>query len=253
MKDFLLLSTINAITYKDFFPLLKEGKVRGGYNFNKVVMFETPEGEIKKQIGITWFTTLPTPNKKKLILTKRYKHDEYPHYDNYRAIEVGKVKDIPYDYECMMGVPITIFGYDLDNVEIIGDKTINGKDTKINGKEKYRRVLIKKKIEVQGIWNDKREEADFIVKGTPTYIDEKHKSFQGPVVDGKAKYSRVLIKKKIVIMGMAAGNSAVNDFGSQAGYRKHKKDRGGCPVLDDEIIYARILIRNKRSWENITI
>lgn len=54
----------------------------------------------------------------------------------------------------------------------------------------------KKKIEVRGIWNDKREEADFIVKGTPTYIDDKHKSFQGPVVDGKAKYARVLIRRK---------------------------------------------------------
>lgn len=45
MKDFLLLANVNAITYKEFFPLLKEGKARGGYNFNKVVMFETPEGE----------------------------------------------------------------------------------------------------------------------------------------------------------------------------------------------------------------
>lgn len=129
------------------------------------MMFETPEGEQKKQPGICWLTTLPTPNKRKLILTKKYKHTEYHHYDNYNAIEVGKVKDIPYDYNCVMGVPITIFGYDLDNV---------------------------------------------------------------------------------VIMGMAAGNSAVNGFGSQAGYRKHKKDRGGCPVLDDEIIYARILIRVTR-------
>lgn len=166
MKDFLLLSSVNAITYKEFFPLLKEGKARGGYNFNQVVMFETPEGEAKKEFGICWFTSLPTPNKRKLILTKKYKHTEYPHYDNYNAIEVGKVKDIPYDYDCVMGVPITILQYDLDNVE------------------------------VQGIWNDKREEADFIVKGAPTYIDEKHKSFQGPVVDGKAKYSRILIRWK---------------------------------------------------------
>ena len=207
MKDFLLLSTINAITYKDFFPLLKEGKARGGYNFNKVLSFETPEGEIKKQGGISWYTTLPTPNKKKLVLTKRYKHDEYPHYDNYRAIEVSRIKDIPYDYDCVMGVPITIFQYDLDNVEIV-DINPHFFSTIAQGLEKpeqlhlegmkdpYARVLIKKKIEVRGIWNDKREEADFIVKGTPTYIDEKHKSFQGPVVDGKAKYSRVLIRNK---------------------------------------------------------
>ena len=155
MKDFLLLSNVNAVTYKEFFPLLKEGKARGGYNFNKTLMFETPEGE-KSGPNIAWFTSLPTPDKKKLILTKKYKHTEYPHYDNYNAIEVGKVKDIPYDYDCVMGVPITIFGYDLDNVEIMkdtrlfrkkivimGDKTINGKDTKINGKERYRRVCVR--------------------------------------------------------------------------------------------------------------
>jgi hypothetical protein len=155
MKDFLLLSTINAITYKDFFPLLKEGKARGGYTFNKTMMFETPEGE-KSGPNIAWFTTLPTTNKKKLVLTKKYHHELYPHYDNYNAIEVGKVKDIPYDYDCVMGVPITIFGYDLDNVEIMkdtrlfrkkivimGEEVIHNNDTKINGKERYRRVCIR--------------------------------------------------------------------------------------------------------------
>lgn len=51
----------------------------------------------------------------------------------------------------------------------------------------------KKKIVIRGIWADHREEADFIVKGTPTYVDEKNKSYQGPVVNGKAKYARVVI------------------------------------------------------------
>ena len=179
MKDFLLISSINAITYKEFFPLLKEGKARGGYTFNKTMMFETPEGELKKQTGISWFTTLITPNKKKLVLSKKYHHKLYPHYDNYRAIEVSRVKDIPYDYECIMAVPITIFQYDLDNILIKID-------------QQPERPL-RKKIVIRGIWNDKREEADFIVKGTPTYIDEKHKDFQGPVVNGKAKFARVVI------------------------------------------------------------
>lgn len=172
MKDFLLLSRINAITYKDFFPLLKDNNVRLGYtttsggmdmyagpNFDpgkKKVKYDENGNMIVNVEGIAWYTTLPTPNKKKLVLTKKYKHTEYPHYDNYNAIEVGKVKDIPYDYDCVMGVPITIFQYDLDNVEVkkdtqlyrkkievMGDKTINGKYTKINGKERYRRVCIR--------------------------------------------------------------------------------------------------------------
>lgn len=120
MKDFLLLANINVITYKEFFPLLKEGKAMGGYNFNKTMMFDTPEGETKKQIGITWFATLTVVNKPILTLTKTYNPVNYPRYENYDAIEVGRIKDIPYDYEGVMGVPITIFGYDLENIEIVG-------------------------------------------------------------------------------------------------------------------------------------
>lgn len=169
MKDFLLIANTNACTYKEFFPLLKERKVNMGVEMPKE--YDMTDGTTKKFGNICWFTTLHTPDKKKLVLTKRYHHELYPQYDNYNAIEVGRIKDIPYDYDCVMGVPITIFQYDLDNV---------------------------------------------------------------------------------VIMGMAAGNSAVNGFGSRSGYTKHKKDRGGCPVLNDERGYVRILIRLKR-WtpENV--
>lgn len=175
MKDFLLLSSLNAITYKEFFPLLKDNNVRVGYtpisggmdmyagpNFDpekKKVKYDENGNMIVKFGGIVWYTTLPTPDKRKLILTKKYKHTEYPHYDNYRAIEVSRIKDIPYDYECVMGVPITIFQYDLDNIlvkndqqperplrkkiMIMGEKAIHNNDTKINGKERYRRVCIR--------------------------------------------------------------------------------------------------------------
>lgn len=148
MKDFLLLANVNAVTYKEFFPLLKEGKARSGYNFNKTLMFETPEGE-KSGPNIAWLTTLPTPDKKKLILTKTYNEKDYPRYDNYDAIEVGRIKDIPYDYDCVMGVPITIFGYDLDNVEVLKCLNDNTPDTRVatvEGKEKYARIQIKKRL-----------------------------------------------------------------------------------------------------------
>ena len=164
MKDFLLLANVNAITYKDFFPLLKEGKARGGYNFNKTLMFETQEGE-KSGPNIAWYTTLPTPNKRKLILTKKYKHTEYPHYDNYNAIEVGRIKDIPYDYDCVMGVPITIFGYDLDNVEVEGLAADYG-------------------------------EGECFVRGTPVYVDEQHPKSTCMVLNNKMKYARVLIIRR---------------------------------------------------------
>lgn len=148
MKDFLLLSNVNAVAYKEFFPLLKEGKVNTGYVFNKTLEFETPEGELKSGPNIAWFASLPTPDKKKLILTKKYRPEDYPHYDNYNAIEVGRIKDIPYDYDCVMGVPITIFGYDLDNVEVLKCLNDNTPDTRVatvEGKEKYARILIRRK------------------------------------------------------------------------------------------------------------
>lgn len=71
-------------------------------------------------IAETWLTTLPTTNKKKLVLTQSYNPEKYPKYDNYDAIEVDRIKDIPYNYEGYMGCPITILGYDLENIEIIG-------------------------------------------------------------------------------------------------------------------------------------
>ena len=145
MKDFLLIANQNVITYKEFFPLLKERKVNVGCT--KPKEYTLPNGDIQKSGDNLWFTSLPTPNKKKLVLTKKYKHDEYPHYDNYNAINVNKVKDIPYDYDCVMGVPITIFGYDLDNVEIyrITNNTTGNETAYLNGKRVYQRILIRLK------------------------------------------------------------------------------------------------------------
>ena len=174
MKDFLLIANTNACTYKEFFPLLKERKVSMGVEMPKE--YDMPDGTTKKFGNICWYTTLPTPNKKKLVLTKRYHHELYPHYDNYNAIEVGRIKDIPYDYDCVMGVPITIFQYDLDNVEVIkclNDNTPDTRTATVEGKEKYCRILIKKKIEIMG---------------------EKTINGKNTKINGKEKYRRVLIR-----------------------------------------------------------
>ena len=161
MKDFLLIGNTNACTYKEFFPLLKERKVSMGVEMPKE--YYTPDGTTKKFGNICWFSTLHTPDKKKLVLTKKYSHNDYPHYDNYNAIEVGRIKDIPYDYDCVMGVPITIFQYDLDNVEVLDCKepalTMNdisalgiteylSRQITHNGKKcqkTYHRILIRRK------------------------------------------------------------------------------------------------------------
>ena len=130
-KKFLIIGNINAITYKEIFKLIKEEKIWGGHIFNKTVEFEVPanyKGFIKngKKYGkvpsITWFTNLDiTKRYEKLTLYKSYNQEEYPKYDNYDAIEVGKVTDIPYDYYGVMGVPITFLDkYNPEQFELLG-------------------------------------------------------------------------------------------------------------------------------------
>ena len=151
-KKFLIIGNKNAITYKDFFPLLQTGDVWIGYNSPSE--FITPNGRTTKLNGLTrWFTNLGVAKRnEKLILRKHYTPDEYLRYDNYDAIEVSKVSDIPVDYDGVMGVPITFMDkYNSGQFEIIGlDRTIPkeflvGGRVTINGKSIYPRILIRKK------------------------------------------------------------------------------------------------------------
>lgn len=107
-KKFIVIGNNNAITYKEIFKLIKENKLWLG--INQVKEFKQPDGTIKKFGNIGWYTNL-THNKRnqEIILFKQYEGNEsnYPKYDNYDAIEVSKVKDIPIDYDGAMGVPIT--------------------------------------------------------------------------------------------------------------------------------------------------
>lgn len=98
-KKFLIIANKNAITYKEVFPLFKDNKLWLGYTQPKEFM--TPTGEISKKLsGLTrWFTNLDIPKRHDdLILWKKYSPDGYPHYDNYDAINVDKVAEIPCDY-----------------------------------------------------------------------------------------------------------------------------------------------------------
>ena len=100
-----------------------------------------------------WFTNIETTKRhEELILYKKYSSDEYPKYDNYDAINVDKVAEIPMDYDGVMGVPITFLDkYNPDQFEILGiDRYVEnnphyGHRFTINGKEIYARVLIRKK------------------------------------------------------------------------------------------------------------
>lgn len=132
-KQFLIIGNQNAITYKEVFPLIKENKIWLGKGFRgNVGFFKSPyedvaassqhkEGMIRVS-GVMWFTNMDYPERHTDIdLYKKYTPEEYPHFDNYDAINVDKTADIPEDYYGVMGVPITFLDkYNPDQFEILG-------------------------------------------------------------------------------------------------------------------------------------
>lgn len=156
-KKFLIIGSLNAITYKEFFPLLKNNKIWLGYNHVKE--FLNANGEKQKFGNVLWYTNLDHDKRHEdLLLYKKYNPEEFPKYDNYDAINVDKVSDIPVDYDGVMGVPITFLDkYNPEQFEILNANDyrtsdtvsikehglVKDKDGIINGKPKYARILIK--------------------------------------------------------------------------------------------------------------
>ena len=161
-KKFLIIGNKNAITYKEFFPLLKDDEVWIGYT--NVKEFLQPDGSIKKFGNIGWFTNLDVAKRHEdLILWKNYTPEEYPFFDELpNVINVGKVAEIPVDYDGLIAVPITFFDkFNPDQFEIIDGLNrytildsfgINDDVMKrhshccnINGKSTYYRIVIRRK------------------------------------------------------------------------------------------------------------
>ncbi len=169
-KKFLIIGNKNALTYKELFPLIKQNLIWTGYRgFSGGMWFLSDyEGKTEKfidgqkiiNVPSIWFTNLDIKKRhENLILYKRYSPDEYPKYDNYDAINVDKTSDIPYDYDGIMGVPITFLDkYNPEQFEIIDARDctdidrlknkstylVKDKDSAINGKATYARILIRK-------------------------------------------------------------------------------------------------------------
>ena len=150
-KKFLIIGNQNAFTYKEIFKLIRENKIWTGYNMVK--KFNQPDGSIKEFGNVCWFTNMENSKRnEEFIFTKTYNPIDYPKYDNYDAIEVNKIVNIPSDYDGVMGVPITfIYKYNPNDFEILGDSRYHdGSDIAndinfINGKGLYRRVLIRRR------------------------------------------------------------------------------------------------------------
>lgn len=152
-KKFLIIGNMNAITYKEIFPLIKDNVLwLGCRGFNRDMYFDVPddykqylldnkkEGSAYKVAGgvvmgrlasACWFTNLDHVKRhEKLVLWKQYTPEDFPKYDNYDAINVDKVQNIPIDYDGVMGVPITFLDkYNPEQFEIVAfRKGDDGKD-----------------------------------------------------------------------------------------------------------------------------
>jgi len=121
-KYFLIIGNNNAITYKDIFKHIKENCLWLGVS-PRSMKFKQPDGSMK-DVNACWFTNLPHKKRsEELILFRAYAGNEhlYPKYDNYDAIEVSKVVEIPADYTGSIGVPITFLDkYNPEQFEIVG-------------------------------------------------------------------------------------------------------------------------------------
>ena len=171
-KKFLIIGNQNAITYSEIFPLIMRNMVWLGYNSGDMA-FKVPDdyepretrywqdetGQKWRSMGnICWFTNLDHSKRHETLdLVCHYSSDAYPHYDNYDAIDVSRVADIPGDYGRAMGVPITFLDkYNPEQFEIINANDyrlnenvpikphglIKDKDGTIKGKATYVRILI---------------------------------------------------------------------------------------------------------------
>lgn len=125
-KKFVVIGNKNAIPLKNVFKFIKEGKIWTGYEIPKD--FITPEGEITARVNglCRWFTNLEIPKRREPLLIgwkyeKGLEMGMYAKYENYDAINVNEVCEIPKDYFGLMGVPITFLDkFCPEQFEIVG-------------------------------------------------------------------------------------------------------------------------------------
>jgi hypothetical protein len=207
-KKFLVVGNNNAITYKEIFPLIKDNKLWLGYSSNKTMEFQLPNHYEKwnrvdengnkygKVPAISWFTNLPTTKRQEeLILTETYDPSKYPKYDNYDAINVDKVKDIPVNYYKTVGVPITYLDkHNPSQFEILGmTKTpicFNNHKDALRIKT-YKNVMQKSKgKEISG--NKVNDGATILIDNIPDKTYYTSDNINGYLI---VPYARILIRR----------------------------------------------------------
>ena len=164
-KDFLIIGNVNAISYKDCFEHILNNEMWLGQSIHSGDReFQVPDdypleaagfrvdSEGKKYIrvkGVRWFTNIDNEGRHNwLQLTQEYIPERYPKFDNIDAINVSKTKDIPYNYDGIMGVPITYLDFfNPEQFILIGNEyslNVAGGRGYVNGQRMYSRIFIQR-------------------------------------------------------------------------------------------------------------
>ena len=199
-KNFIIVGHQNAISYKEIFNLIKENKIWLGFGFkggaghfintqyeDYATAGNHKEGMIRVS-GVHWFTNLDISKRHEdLILYKEYNPEYYPTYDNYDAINVDKTKEIPMDYDGLMGVPITFLDkYNPDQFEVLTLGIGEANFTPTRKYEKFRDPFTKKPI------SDKRDYLLYVRNENGKYLTSEDYRVN-------KVYARIIIKNKKLV------------------------------------------------------
>lgn len=208
-KKFLIIGNMNALTYKEIFPLIRDNQLWYGASIHSGDRkFYVPDDYPLKAAGcgvdddgrkfirvngVRWFTNLDYAERhEKLILWKNYTPEEYPTYDNYDAINVDVTSDIPCDYDGVMGVPISWFDkYCPEQFDIL--ELGNGRDNFTPNKDYINPKMYKNGKESNG------NALNRVLAYRVDTIPEKGVYYLADNADGYlfAPYARILIRKKV--------------------------------------------------------
>lgn len=236
-KKFLILGNMNALTYKEIFPLIRDNQLWYGASIHSGDRkFYVPDNYPLKASGcgidengrrfirvkgVRWYTNLDYKARhERLVLWKNYTPEEYPKYDNYDAINVNKYSEIPCDYDGVMGVPITFIDYYCpEQFEIVAFRKGNdGKDLVFTreGEREFNRTFVSlydvnsrddKKRRRKNQWeaylreNNNQTEIEPIDYFYPLSmpIGGCMNSPKDTMIDGVKKYARILIREKACV------------------------------------------------------
>lgn len=232
-KKFLIIGNMNAITYKEIFPLIRDNQMwvgangKGGTRKGNSMCFAVPndysgktvdvDGIPMAQVSAWWYTNMDFAKRhEKYIFWKEFNPIDYPKYDNYNAVDCGRSNEFPINYDGVVGVPISFLNgfYNPDQFEIVAFRKGNdGKDlvfTRERERE-FNRTFVSlydidslddKKRRRQNQWktylreNNNQTEIEAVDYFYPLSIKSRAAGTMNGLINGKETYRRILICKK---------------------------------------------------------